>query len=171
MLARACARLIDTPSIFVKEVVLDNDTSDTVCKTQLWLIVSIKIFIKKWYMYTFIKVFFKTNLCIYFLHFQTQQSTTWDYLWFIFPRFDLNVVLNDLLCEYGGSKLQPNVWCLYVYKLFLYTFLTHVQFVCLHFTLQQIWPISLDPYVFTSWPLVVQNEILWLLQPISGISQ
>ena len=50
------------------------------------------------------KVFFKTNLYIYFLHFQTQQLE--GYSWFILSRFDLNIVLNDFIYEYGGSILQ-----------------------------------------------------------------
>ena len=50
-----------TPSILK---IIDVQDSDTVFKTQLWLFISLKIFIKKRYMYIFIKVFFKTNLFI-----------------------------------------------------------------------------------------------------------
>jgi hypothetical protein len=89
---------IRTPSILVKEVVLDNDT---VSKAWLWLHFSIKIFIQKWYMYIFMKVYFKTNLFILFLHFQTQRLKS--YSWFIFPMFDQNLVQNDFFYQYGGS--------------------------------------------------------------------
>ena len=55
-----------TPSILKNKVILDGDT---VSKVLLWLLVFIKIFIKKWYMYIFMKVLFKTNLFIWLSHF------------------------------------------------------------------------------------------------------
>ena len=55
-----------TPSILKNKVILD---SDTVSKILLWLLVFIKIFIKKWHMYIFMKIFFKTNLFIWLSHF------------------------------------------------------------------------------------------------------
>jgi len=57
------------------------------------------------YIYTFIKVFFKTNLFIYFLYFQTQKLES--YIWFIFSKFDSNLILNVrfffVWSEYGAS--------------------------------------------------------------------
>ena len=47
------------------------------------------------------KVFFKTNLFIWFFYFETQQLKS--YSWFMFPMFDPNLVQNDILFEYGGS--------------------------------------------------------------------
>jgi hypothetical protein len=58
-----------THSILVLEDVFDYDT---VFKTQLWLVFCKKIFIQKRYVYTFMKIFFKTNVLIWFWHFQTQ---------------------------------------------------------------------------------------------------
>jgi len=55
-------------------------------------------------MYTFMKVFFKTNLFVGFLHFQIQHLKS--YLWFIFSMFDLNFVQNDLLYGYGDSTFN-----------------------------------------------------------------
>jgi len=48
------------------------------------------------------KIFFKTNLFIYFLHFQTQQLKS--YSWFIFLIFDPNFVQSDFLYRYGESN-------------------------------------------------------------------
>jgi hypothetical protein len=45
----------------------------------------IKIFIVKLYLYILMKVIFKVNLFIWFLHFQTQLLKS--YSWFIFPMF------------------------------------------------------------------------------------
>ena len=47
---------------------------DAVFKTELWLLIYIKVFIKKWYMYIF-KVFFKKNIYIIFIF---SNSTTWE---------------------------------------------------------------------------------------------
>jgi len=66
-----------------------------------WLLIFVKIFIAKWYIYIYMKIFFKTNLFILFLYFETQQLKS--YSWFIFPTFDLNLVQNDFLFKYGGS--------------------------------------------------------------------
>jgi hypothetical protein len=68
-----------------------------------------KYFIKKWYRYIFIKVFFKTNLFIWFSYFQTQQLK--NYSWFIFSIFDSSLVQNDLFYEYRKST------CVYIYLL------------------------------------------------------
>jgi hypothetical protein len=75
--------------------------------------ISPKIFIKKRYRYIFMKLFFKTNLFIWFLYFQTQQLKS--YSWFIFPMFDPNLVQNDFLYGYGGSISQPR-WSLQLYQ-------------------------------------------------------
>jgi hypothetical protein len=65
---RQLAKIWTTPSILVLEDVFN---CDTVFETQLWLFYK-KIFIQKWYIYTFMKIFFKTNLLIWFSQFQTQ---------------------------------------------------------------------------------------------------
>jgi hypothetical protein len=54
---------------------------------------SIKIFTGKLYMYILMKVIFKTNLFIWFSHFETQRHKS--YSWFIFSMFDSNLVQND----------------------------------------------------------------------------
>jgi hypothetical protein len=54
-------------------------------------------------MYTFMKVFHKTNLLLYFSHFQTQRLKS--YLWFIFPMFDSNLIQNDFFYQTGGSTV------------------------------------------------------------------
>jgi hypothetical protein len=64
-----------TPSRLIKNVILD---SDTVSKAKLWLLIFIKPFIEKRYMYMFMKVFFKTNLFMWFWHFQTQQLKSYS---------------------------------------------------------------------------------------------
>ena len=48
-----------TPSRLVKEVVLNNDT---VAKAWLWLLIFIKIFIEKWYMYIFLWKYFSRQI-------------------------------------------------------------------------------------------------------------
>jgi hypothetical protein len=59
--------------------------------TQLRLLFSMKIFIGKLYMYILMKVIFKTNIFIWFSHFQTWWLK--GYSWFIFPSiFDSNLV-------------------------------------------------------------------------------
>jgi hypothetical protein len=89
---------IRTPSILVKEVVLDNDT---VSKAWLWLHFSIKIFIQKWYMYIFMKVYFKTNLFILFSHFQTQQLKV---IHDLYSRcLTQTLSKNDFFYQHGGS--------------------------------------------------------------------
>ena len=95
-----CYMLLHTYSLHTKKnkVILN---SDTVSKVLLWLLVFIKIFIKKWYMYIFMKVFFKTNLFIWLSHFQTQQLKS--YLWFIFSIFDSSIIQNNLNYQYRGS--------------------------------------------------------------------
>jgi hypothetical protein len=55
-------------------------------------------------MYTFMKVFCKTNLFMLFSHFQTQQLKS--YSWFIFLIFDSNYVQNDLIYQTGGNILM-----------------------------------------------------------------
>jgi hypothetical protein len=87
-----------TPSGSILEVVY---YSDMVTKAQLWLRFPIKISIGKLYMYIFMKVIFKTNLFIWFAHFQIQQIKS--YSWFIFPMFDSNLVQNDFKKGTGGS--------------------------------------------------------------------
>ena len=52
---------------------------------------------EKWYMYTFMKAFFQDKSIHIIFTFQTQQLES--YSWFIFLRFDLNIVLNDILCD------------------------------------------------------------------------
>jgi hypothetical protein len=47
------------------------------------------------------KVFFKTNLFIWFSHFQTQHLKS--YSRFIFPMFDSNLVQNDFLYQHEES--------------------------------------------------------------------
>jgi hypothetical protein len=47
------------------------------------------------------KVFYKTNLLMYFSHFQTQQLKS--YSRFIFPMFDSNLVQNVFFYQTGGS--------------------------------------------------------------------
>jgi len=54
-----------------------------------------------WYMYIFVKVFFKTNLFIWFSHFLIQQLKIFS--WFIFLMFDSNFVQNDFLYGYRES--------------------------------------------------------------------
>jgi len=49
----------------------------------------------------FMKVLFKTNLFVWFSHFQTQQLKSSS--WFIFPMLDPSLVQNDLNYQYGGS--------------------------------------------------------------------
>jgi hypothetical protein len=59
---QALSRGVNTLFVLVSEVVYD---SDTVTKSQLSLLFSIKIYIEKLYMYIFfMKVIFKTNLFI-----------------------------------------------------------------------------------------------------------
>jgi hypothetical protein len=64
-------------------------------------------------MYTFIKVFCKTNLLILkkkdksidvFSHFKTQQLK--NYSWFIFLLFDWNLIQNDLFYGYEESTMK-----------------------------------------------------------------
>ena len=101
-------KAIDYSLRLIKEVVL---YSDTFFKAQLWLLVFTKIFIKKWYMYIFMKVFFKINLFMWFSLFQTQQLKS--YSWFIFPMFNLNLVQNDLFYQHGAStNYQLRTWML-----------------------------------------------------------
>ena len=64
--------------------------------------------------YIFMKVFFKTNLFIWFHIFQTQQPKS--YSWFIFPMFDSNLIQNDFLYGYEwsitfylSSSIQPSL--------------------------------------------------------------
>jgi hypothetical protein len=78
-----------TPSGFLLEVVYD---SNTVTKTQLWLLLYKYLLESYIYIYSY-KVILKTNLFISFLHFQTQPLKS--YSWFIFLMFDSNLVQND----------------------------------------------------------------------------
>jgi hypothetical protein len=55
-------------------------------------------------MYIFVKVFFKTNIFIWFLYFQTQQYKS--YLWFIFSVFDPSLVQNDFIFKHEGSTFH-----------------------------------------------------------------
>jgi hypothetical protein len=52
-------------------------------------------------MYTFMKIFYKINLLMWFSHFQTQWLKS--YSWFIFPMFGSNLVQNDFFYQTGGS--------------------------------------------------------------------
>ena len=46
-----------------------------------WLLIFVKIFIAKWYIYIYMKIFFKTNLFIWYLYFETQQLKNYSYLY------------------------------------------------------------------------------------------
>jgi hypothetical protein len=51
-------------------------------------------------MYTFIKVFCKTNLLMYFYKTQRLKS----YSWFILPMFDPNLIQNEFIYQTEGGK-------------------------------------------------------------------
>jgi hypothetical protein len=79
-------------------------------KVQFWFLFSIKIFIEKLYMYIFMNVIFKTNLFIWFSHFQTQRVKSYSWLIFPNPHVRLKSYPKRLLIVHRREYMRHFFW-------------------------------------------------------------